>query len=80
MTTQTTQGRRIIPVTEIEAGLSSQLTSRAQFSAGYLFSAWHDLGFRDQFDFSSVTLLEDEYDDATSLGFDGFFARVEFGY
>lgn len=80
ITTQTAQGRRIIPVTEIEAGLTTQLTRSAFISAGYLFSAWHDLGFRDQFDFSAVTLLEDEYDDANILGFDGFFARLEFGW
>jgi hypothetical protein len=80
VTTQTAQGRRIIPVTEIEAGITTQLTRTAFISAGYLFSAWHDLGFRDQFDFASVTLLEDQYDDANILGFDGFFARVEFGW
>lgn len=77
-TTQTARGRRIIPVTEIEAGLTAQLTCRSLFSAGYLFSAWHDLGFRDQFNFA--TQLEDLYDDANILGFDGFFARLEFGY
>jgi hypothetical protein len=80
VTTQTAQGRRIIPVTEIEAGMSAYLTSSSFVSAGYLFSAWHDLGFRDQFDFSSVTLLEDQYDDANILGFDGLFVRLEVGY
>jgi Legionella pneumophila major outer membrane protein precursor len=77
-TTQTARGRRIIPVTEIEAGLTARITSRSLFSAGYLFSAWHDLGFRDQFNFA--TQLEDLYDDANILGFDGFFARIEVGY
>ncbi len=78
VTTQTARGRRIIPVTEIEAGLSAKLTKRSLLSAGYLFSAWHDLGFRDQFNFA--TQLESNYDDANILGFDGFFARLEFGY
>jgi hypothetical protein len=78
VTTQTAQGRRIIPVTEIEAGLSAQLTNRSMLSAGYLFSAWHDLGFRDEFNFA--TQLESSYDDANILGFDGLFVRVELGY
>jgi hypothetical protein len=78
VTTQTARGRRVIPVTEIEAGLSAQLTSSSRFSAGYLFSAWHDLGFRDQFNY--VTQLESNYDDANILGFDGLFVRLELGY
>jgi hypothetical protein len=78
VTRQSSHNRNIIPVTEIEAGLTSQLTSRSRFSAGYLFSAWHDLGFRDQFDFA--TFLETNYDDGNILGWDGFFARLEFLY
>ena len=51
----------------------------AMFSAGYLFSAWHDLGFRDQFDLQ--TLVESNTTDtANILGFDGFFVRLEVGY
>jgi hypothetical protein len=73
------QGRRIIPVTEIEAGLSAQLSRSSRFSAGYLFSAWHDLGFRDQFDIQ--TLVEsNSTDTANILGFDGLFVRLEVGY
>jgi len=78
LTTQTAHGRRIIPVTEIEAGATAQLTCHSLLSAGYLFSAWHDLGFRDEFNFA--TQLEDQYDDANLLGFDGFFLRLEVGY
>jgi len=73
------QGRRIIPVTEIEAGVSTQLTQGSRFSAGYLFSAWHDLGFRDQFDIQTE-VESNSTDTANILGFDGFFARVEFGW
>lgn len=80
ITTQTARGRRIIPVTEIEAGATAQLTKSSYLSAGYLFSAWHDLGFRDQFEFNQAVLLEDHYDDANILGFDGFFVRLEVGY
>jgi opacity protein-like surface antigen len=76
--TLTASGRRIIPVTELEAGASAQLTKSSYLSAGYLFSAWHDLGFRDQFDFQ--TNVEANYDDANILGFDGFFLRLEVGY
>jgi hypothetical protein len=72
------QGRRIIPVTELEAGGSIQLTKASRFSAGYLFSAWHDLGFRDQFELQ--TLVESQSDDANILGFDGLFVRLEVGY
>ncbi|MEX2091364.1 MAG: Lpg1974 family pore-forming outer membrane protein [Pirellulales bacterium] len=78
--TQTARARRIIPVTEIEAGATAQLTKRSFLSAGYLFSAWHDLGFRDEFVTSAATLLENQYDDANILGFDGFFVRLEVGY
>jgi hypothetical protein len=78
VTRQSSRNRNIIPVTEIEAGLTSQLTSRSRLSVGYLFSAWHDLGFRDQFDFA--TFLETNYDDGNILGWDGFFTRLEFCY
>jgi hypothetical protein len=74
---QTATFRNIIPVTEIEAGLTGQLTRSVNLSAGYLFSAWNDLGFRDEFNMSNVTALNTGYDDANILAFDGFFARLE---
>jgi hypothetical protein len=70
--------RQIIPVTELEAGVTGQVTCHTAISAGYLYAAWHDLGFRDQDQLN--TLLPVSYDDANILGFDGFFARVEFAY
>jgi hypothetical protein len=70
--------RQIIPVTELEAGVTGQVTCHTAISAGYLYAAWHDLGFRDQDQLN--TLLPVQYDDANILGFDGFFARVEFAY
>jgi len=76
--TQSFESREIIPVTEIEAGVTTQVTCHTAFSAGYLMSAWHDLGFRDESDL--VTLLPLTYDDANILSFDGFFARVEVAY
>ena len=76
--TQTFTNRQIIPVTDIEAGLTAQVTSHAAVSAGYLMSAWHDLGARDEDQLN--TLLPIAYDDANILGFDGIFARVEVAF
>jgi hypothetical protein len=81
--TQTISNRQIIPVTEIEAGLTGHITCNTSVTAGYLLSAWHDLGFRDEFvglTNANVSFLETGYDDANILGFDGFFARVEVAY
>ncbi len=76
--TQTYRTRQIIPVTELEAGVTAQVSCRTAFTAGYLFAAYHDLGFRDEHQLN--TLLPTTYDDANILGFDGFFARVEVGF
>jgi hypothetical protein len=76
--TQSVNCRHIIPVTEIETGMTVRLTSFANLSTGYLFSAWHDLGFRDQFDF--LNTLETSYDDANILGFDGLFVNLEVAF
>lgn len=76
--TQTFRTRQIIPVTELEGGVTAQVSRGAAITAGYLFAAWHDLGFRDEHDLN--TLLPTTYDDANILGFDGFFARVEVGF
>ncbi|MCA9230841.1 MAG: hypothetical protein KDA57_09330 [Planctomycetales bacterium] len=70
-------GNRIIPVTEIEAGGTVYLGNHVQLSSGYFLSAWHDLGFRDTYDFGNQL---SHYDDANILGFDGFFARAEITY
>lgn len=75
---QTFENTQIIPVTEIEGGVTAQVTRHAALTAGYLFSAWHDLGFRDEDQLN--TLLPVRYDDANILGFDGFFARLEVAF
>jgi hypothetical protein len=78
--------RQIIPMFDLEAGLTAQVTCHTAFTAGYLFSAWSDLGFRNSFDVcdcgdSAVpALLGTKQDNANILGFDGFFARVEFAF
>jgi hypothetical protein len=76
---QSLTARNVIPVTEIEAGITGQITSWLSLSSGYLFSAWHDLGMRQDF---STTATQSElgivaFDDANILAFDGFFARLE---
>lgn len=75
---QTLSHRQIVPVTEIETGLTGHITQNSALTAGYLFHAWHDLGYRDSFNFP--TFMETGYDDANILGFNGFFARLEFGF
>jgi len=75
---------QIIPVLDITAGGTVNITDRLTLSGGYLFSAWHDLGMRDTFDlmddpgFLNPTDLT--FDDANILGFDGYFARAEFAF
>jgi hypothetical protein len=76
--TQTFRTRQIIPVTELEAGISGQVSCHTCITAGYLFAAWHDLGFRQEHQLN--TLQPITYDDANILGFDGFFARAEFAF
>src|SRR5207249_1502579 len=70
------RAQQIIPVTEIEAGASASVTCHSTFSAGYMLSAWHDLGMRDQPFVGNVQLIT-HYDDANIMSFDGFFARWE---
>ena len=65
--------RHIIPVTEIEAGGTVFVTCNTSITGGYFLSAWHDLGFRDEYDYG----LQTSYDDANIMGFDGFFLRME---
>ena len=68
--TQTFRTRQIIPVTELEAGLTGQVSCNSSITAGYLFAAWHDLGFRHEHELN--TLQPITFDDANILGFDGF--------
>jgi hypothetical protein len=75
--TQRASFTRLIPVTEIELGASVHVTDNFTISGGYLVSAWHDLGFGDQY-FAVLTPVF--YGDANILGFDGFFVRAEVLY
>lgn len=67
----------IVPVTEVEMGGTYHIGCHASISAGYFFSAWHDLGMRDEYNFATQL---SHYDDANILGFDGFFARAEVAF
>jgi hypothetical protein len=78
ITQQSTSTEQIIPVTDLEAGVSAQISCNGRMSAGYLLSAWHDLGFRDEIQVNDDFPVQ--YDDANILGFDGFFARLEYGF
>jgi hypothetical protein len=69
---------QIIPVTEIELGGSLHLGAHATLSAGYFWSAWHDLGTSETYSFTNFQVTH--YDDANILGFDGLFARIEVAF
>jgi hypothetical protein len=69
---------QIIPVTEIELGGSVHLGAHSTLSAGYFWSAWHDLGTSETYDFNQFQVSH--YDDGNILGFDGLFARVEVAF
>jgi hypothetical protein len=73
-----TTSNQIIPVTDLEVGVASQVSCYGRLTAGYLLSAWHDLGFRDEFPVGGDFPVT--YDDANILGFDGFFARLEYAF
>ncbi|MCA9236579.1 MAG: hypothetical protein KDA44_13980 [Planctomycetales bacterium] len=68
----------IVPVTEIELGGTVHLGCHASVSAGYFWSAWHDLGMREEYDFNQFQTSH--YDDANILGFDGLFVRGEVAF
>jgi Legionella pneumophila major outer membrane protein precursor len=68
-----------VPVTEIELGASSHLGQHATLSAGYFWSAWHDLGMSPTTELNGLTAIS-HYDDANILGWNGFFARAEVAF
>jgi len=68
-----------VPVTEVELGSSAHLGEHATLSAGYFWSAWHDLGMSQTTNFGNLFQLS-HYDDANILGWNGFFARAEVAF
>lgn len=69
----------VIPVTEIEVGGTVALTSNINVTGGWFLAAWHDLGNRVEYPFSTqpTGVQLDNFDDANILGWDGFFVRAE---
>lgn len=67
---------QVIPVTEIEAGLTGYVTQNIEVSGGYLLSAWHDLGHRAEYLYSNSPTQVNSMDDANMMMFDGFFIRA----
>lgn len=67
-----------VPVTEIELGASAHLGQHATLSAGYFWSAWHDLGMSPTYTFDQFQVSH--FDDANILGWNGFFARAEIAF
>lgn len=75
--TTTLTSTQVVPVTEIEAGLTAFLTQRVAVTGGYLLSAWHDLGHRTEYDFGPTGSQILSMDDANLMTWDGFFLRAE---
>jgi hypothetical protein len=67
-----------VPVTEVELGASAHLGQHGTLSAGYFWSAWHDLGMSPTYSFTNFQVSH--FDDANILGFNGFFARAEVAF
>jgi hypothetical protein len=67
-----------VPVTEIELGASAHLGQHATVSAGYFWSAWHDLGMSPEYNYDQFQISH--YDDANILGWNGLFGRVEVAF
>lgn len=67
----------VIPVTDIEAGVTGFLTQNISVTAGYLLSAWHDLGHRSEYIYANSPTQVYSMDDANMLTLDGFFIRAE---
>ncbi|BBO34784.1 Lpg1974 family pore-forming outer membrane protein [Lacipirellula parvula] len=73
-----TSNQITVPVTEIELGASAHLGQHATLSAGYFWSAWHDLGMSPEYNFDQFQISH--YDDSNILGWNGLFGRVEVAF
>ncbi|TWT97040.1 hypothetical protein Pla108_28170 [Botrimarina colliarenosi] len=71
---------QVIPVTEIEAGLTGYITQNISVSGGYLLSAWHDLGHRAEYNTAVTPSQIYSMDDANMMTLDGFFLRATAAY
>lgn len=76
-TGSTMTSTQVVPITEIEAGLTGYLTQNVSVSVGYLLSAWHDLGHRTEYNYLGSPTQVVSLDDANMMTLDGFFVRAE---
>ncbi len=67
---------RVIPVAEIELGGTWQINCRWNFSAGYDWQGWWDLGMFEQ----GANTFQEPIDTSNILSLDGFFARLEYSF
>ena len=68
---------QVVPVTELEAGATVFVLPNVSLTGGYLLAAWHDLGHRATYDFSSTGAEITHFDDANLMTLDGWFIRAE---
>lgn len=73
---QTYNYTRIVPVLDIEVGLSRQIGKKTLITAGYFFQAWIDVSTVNTIQFVG-NLNDSQIDDANIMSFDGFMLRIE---
>jgi hypothetical protein len=74
--TRTDNYRRLIPMMEIDVGVSRQFGTNTLVTAGYFFQAWWDLGMYAEVDNIITTGISAE-DDSNIMALDGFMLRIE---
>jgi len=75
--TQVFNQTRVIPVIDVECGITWHLSKQARITGGYLIQAYHDLGIEQEIlGFTQFGAP----DDANILAFDGGFLRAEIGF
>ncbi len=73
---QTYSYDRVVPVIDLEVGISRQIGKRTLVTAGYFFQAWIDVSTVNTIQFVG-NLNSAQLDDANIMSFDGFMLRVE---
>lgn len=74
--TQTYNYDRVVPVIDLEVGLSRQIGKRTLLTAGYFFQAWIDVSTINTIQFVG-NLNDSQLDTANIMSFDGFMLRIE---
>jgi hypothetical protein len=75
-TTQTFNYTRIVPVIDLEVGLSRQIGRKTLLTAGYFFQAWIDVSTVNTVNAAAFN-AEAKIDGANITSFDGFMIRLE---